>query len=140
MIMKRHTTRDRTGQDGYKIIIHVGQERGGMNGRVRAAREMAAVAVRQPGFVGMETEKQGGHIVAFILHWITLEHIDAWRAKIYESALQRYGKDAWNTFVEMDMEPVPGTARRLHDSGPVAAALQNAADRVMSGLSPAKSA
>ncbi len=140
MITRQQSTRDRTGQDGYKIVIHVGRERGGMNGRVRAAREMAAVATRQPGFIGLETEKRNGHVVAFILHWITLEHVDAWRAKIYESALQRYGKDAWNTFVDMEMEPVPGTKRRLHEEGSIAAALHSAADRVMNGLSFAKSA
>jgi len=140
MILRQHSTRDRTGQDGYKIVIHVGRERGGMDGRVRAAREMATVATRQPGFVGIETEKQGGRIVAFVLHWITLEAVDAWRAKIYDSALQRYGADAWKTFVDMEMEPVPGSKYRLHDSGPVATALQSAADRVLNGISSAKSA
>ncbi len=140
MIIRQQSTRDRTGQDGYKIVIHVGREKGGMDGRVRAAREMATVATRQPGFVGLETQKQSGRIVAFILHWITLESIDAWRAKIYDSALQRYGADAWQTFVDMEMEPIPGARHRLHDSGPVAAALHGAADRVLSGFSLAKSA
>ncbi len=140
MITRQRSTRDRTGQDGYKIVIHVGRERGGMDGRVRAAREMATVATRQPGFVGLETEKQSGRIVAFILHWITLEAIDEWRAKIYDSALQRYGADAWQTFVDMEMEPMPGAKHRLHDNGPVAAALHGAADRVLNGFSQAKSA
>ena len=140
MITKRQSTRDRTGQDGYRIIIHVGREAGGMDGRVRAAREMAAVATRQPGFVGLETEKRGGHVVALILHWITREAVDAWRAKIYDSALQRYGTDAWSTFVEMEMEPVPGVKHRLHDSGPIAQALHSAADRVFSGLFHARNA
>jgi len=140
MITRQVSTRDRTGQDGYKIVIHVGAERGGMDGRVRAAREMATVAARQPGFVGLETEKRNGRVVAFVLHWITLEAIDAWRAKIYDTALQRYGADAWQTFVDMEMEPVPGTKRRLHDSGPIAAALHGAAERVFNGLSIARSA
>ncbi|NQV44271.1 MAG: hypothetical protein HQ501_05170 [Rhodospirillales bacterium] len=138
MITRQQSTRDRTGQDGYKIVIHVGREKGGLDGRVRAAREMAAVATRQPGFVGLETEKQGGHVIAFVLHWITLEDIDAWRAKIYDSALQRYGADAWTTFVEMEVEPVPGTKHRLHDSGPIAQALHHAADRVFNGLLPVR--
>ena len=140
MMIRQQSTRDRTGQDGYKITIHVGRENGGMDGRVRAAREMATVATRQPGFVGLETQKQSGHIVAFILHWITLEAIDAWRAKIYDSALQRYGADAWQTFVDMEMEPMPGVKHRMHDTGPIAAALHNAVDRALGGFSLAKSA
>ena len=140
MSTHKFPNQDNSGRYGYKIVIHVNRERGDLNGRIRAAREMATVAMRQPGFVGLETKKRNGRVSAFILHWITLEDIDSWRSKIYDSALSRYGVDAWQTFVDIELEQIPETKHKLHNSSTFAATLHGAAERIFSNLSLQKSA
>ena len=90
----------------YRITINMSDESCGDDGNIRAAREMATIATRQPGFISLETRENGGLTTAYVLHWASLEAIDIWRSKIYESALHRYGRAAWQTFENMSLDTV----------------------------------
>ena len=124
----------------YRITIHLDETLSGMDGRVRAAREMATVATRQPGFISMDTLRHGGRLSAFVILWSDLDAVDEWRSKIYERALQRYGVEAWQAFSEMEMETLENYTITATDGTPVHRRWKGAAERLISGLSIAKSA
>ena len=124
----------------YRITIHVDETLSGMDGRVRAAREMATVATRQPGFISLDTQRLGGRLSAFVILWTDLDSIDVWRAKIYERALQRYGVEAWHAFSEMELETLENYTITATDGNTVHRRWKGAAERLISGLSIAKSA
>ncbi len=90
----------------YRVTLHLDNDATCVNGRIRATRELATVATRYPGFVKLETRKNHGEITAFILIWDGLESVDNWRSGVYETALQRYGPDAWDTFANMELEVI----------------------------------
>jgi heme-degrading monooxygenase HmoA len=73
-------------------------DNGEMDGHVRTAQEMLALATRQPGFLGLETTrgKRGPNMV--ISYWKDLAAIDAWRAKGDDTVAHRKGRDAWYGF------------------------------------------
>ncbi len=124
----------------YRITIHLDENLSGMDGRVRAAREMATVATRQPGFINLEMQRRSGRLSAFVILWSHLEAIDIWRSKIYERALQRYGAEAWQTFSDMELETLEGHTVTTQDTRPLRQRWQGAAGRLFSELSIARSA
>ena len=90
----------------YRITINLCDESCGDDGNIRAAREMATIATRQQGFISLESIEKGGLTTAYVLYWANLEAIDIWRSKIYESALHRYGRAAWQTFENITLDTV----------------------------------
>jgi heme-degrading monooxygenase HmoA len=118
----------------YRITIHLDESLSGLDGRVRAAREMATVATRQPGFISLDTQRRSGRLTAFVLLWSDLEAIDEWRAKIYEQALQRYGAEAWHAFSDMELETFENHTVTIQDSRPLRQRWQGAAGRLFQEL------
>jgi hypothetical protein len=90
----------------YRITIAISDESSGDDGNIRAAREMVTVATRQQGFISLTPVEHGGKTTGYELYWANLESIDIWRSKIYESALNRYGRAAWQTFESMSLDTI----------------------------------
>ncbi|MBT3557535.1 MAG: hypothetical protein HN644_08535 [Rhodospirillales bacterium] len=136
------TTKRPEYQEGaiYRITIHVDESLSGLDGHVRAAREMATVATRQPGFISLDTQRHAGRLNAFIILWSDLEAIDEWRAKIYEQALQRYGTDAWQTFSDMKLETLEHHTVAIQDNRPLHQRWQGMAGRLLHELKGVRSA
>ena len=135
---------DKTSQEknlyGYQIKVRLPPERGEDSSSMRAAREMVTLAIRQPGFVGLETKKHNGKTNAYVIHWIDLESIDSWRAKIYESGLRRYDASAWHIFVHMEMVPNTRLSTAHHRSSNKGKVIHQAFGRVIKGFALSKSA
>jgi heme-degrading monooxygenase HmoA len=70
-------------------------DNGELDGRVRAAQEMMALASRQPGCLGVETARGSKGPSMVISYWRDLDAFDAWRAKGDDAAARRRGRDAW---------------------------------------------
>lgn len=124
----------------YRITIHLDERLSNMDGRVRAAREMAAVATRQPGFISMDIRRNDGRVSAFVILWSDLDAVDDWRSKIYEHALQRYGTEAWRAFSEMELETLENYTITTDDGIPAHRRWRGAAKHLMNVLSIARSA
>ncbi len=120
----------------YRITINLSDESGGDDGNVRAAREMATIATRQPGFISLDSIEHGGKTTAYVLLWSTLEAIDIWRSGIYETALNRYGHGAWKTFENISLETVDLPSHST--PSPIQNAAQNVTEKVRNVFSLAK--
>lgn len=120
-----HETNSADAHPRYSVTIYLPRNAAGLDGRVRAAREMAAVAHRQPGFAGAE-RRRDEDTEAMVLYWRDLEAIDNWRAHIYESALRRYGAEAWQAFQAIEVREIG--AHQTAPAWPVA--LRRAADQM----------
>lgn len=54
---------------------------------------MAALAAQQPGFLGVESAREGVGIT--VSYWRDLESIAAWKAVLKHQAAQRNGRERW---------------------------------------------
>lgn len=57
------------------------------------AEHMAALAAAQPGYLGMETARDGVGIT--VSYWDSLEAIAAWKANAEHQAAQKRGRTEW---------------------------------------------
>ena len=57
------------------------------------AEHMAALAAAQPGYLGMETARDGVGIT--VSYWDSLEAIAAWKANAEHQAAQKRGRAEW---------------------------------------------
>jgi heme-degrading monooxygenase HmoA len=54
---------------------------------------MKELAAQQPGFLGLETARDGLGIT--VSYWATAESITAWKANLKHAAAQRLGREKW---------------------------------------------
>lgn len=62
-------------------------------GYAAMASLMKELASQQPGFLGMETARDGLGIT--VSYWQTAESIAAWKANLKHAAAQRLGREKW---------------------------------------------
>lgn len=60
----------------------------------RMAARMEELARRQPGFLGIESVRQGDLGIT-VSYWSSLEDIDRWRANAEHRVAQRLGREKW---------------------------------------------
>jgi len=65
----------------------------GDNGCSAMAQAMVALAATQPGFLGIESAREGLGIT--VSYWDSLESIAAWKQNSAHLAAQRRGRDRW---------------------------------------------
>ena len=65
----------------YEAVITSYQEIDEMNGHVRTAHEMIALATRQRGFLGLETSRSPSGKPVVVSYWTSLDAVEAWQAR-----------------------------------------------------------
>ena len=106
----------------YYAVIFTSLRTGGDNGYPATAEAMAALAARQPGYLGIESAREGLGIT--VSYWDSLESIAAWKQNSAHLVAQQRGRDVWyerfkvricrvERDYEMAASPQPPPAPRL---------------------------
>lgn len=79
----------------YYTVVFVSRLSGhDPEGYAHTAEEMEALARKQPGFLGMDSVRQGDNGIT-VSYWRDEESIANWRAVTAHRAAQRKGRDTW---------------------------------------------
>jgi heme-degrading monooxygenase HmoA len=77
----------------YYAVIFTSLRTAGDNGYGKMAEAMEALAATQPGFLGIESARDGLGIT--VSYWESLEAIAAWKANARHLVAQQRGRDTW---------------------------------------------
>ena len=77
----------------YYAVIFTSLRAAGDNGYGEMAERMASLAQHQPGFLGMESVREGLGIT--VSYWRDLESIRKWKANLEHLAAQQKGRETW---------------------------------------------
>lgn len=77
----------------YYAVIFTSLRTAGDNGYGAMAAAMEALAATQPGFLGIESARDGLGIT--VSYWESLESITAWKAEARHRVAQQRGRDTW---------------------------------------------
>ena len=77
----------------YYAVIFSSLRTDGENGYGKMADAMEKLAAAQPGFLGIESARDGLGIT--VSYWQSLEAIAAWKANAAHLVAQQHGRDAW---------------------------------------------
>lgn len=83
----------RTPQPPYYAVIFTSLRTEGDNGYGAMAQHMEELAARQPGYLGVESAREGLGIT--VSYWKDLESIRAWKANVEHAAAQKAGYSTW---------------------------------------------
>ncbi|HYC33391.1 MAG TPA: antibiotic biosynthesis monooxygenase [Gemmatimonadales bacterium] len=83
----------RTPEPPYWAVIFTSLRTDVDDGYDRMAEAMAALAAQQPGFLGVESAREGLGVT--VSYWADLESIAAWKAVLKHQAAQRAGRERW---------------------------------------------
>lgn len=83
----------RTPEPPYYAVIFTSLRTEGDNGYGQMADRMVELAAQQPGFLGVESAREGLGIT--VSYWESLEAIAAWKAVAAHQVAQRLGKERW---------------------------------------------
>lgn len=83
----------RTPEPPYYAVIFTSTRTGGDDGYAAMAERMLELASRQPGFLGMESAREG--LGVSVSYWTDLESIRHWKADLAHREAQRRGREAW---------------------------------------------
>ena len=90
----------------YEAVITSYQEIDEMNGHVRTAHEMIALATRQRGFLGLETSRSPSGKPVVVSYWTSLDAVEAWQARGDATVAKRNGRDAWYDYCGLEVYKV----------------------------------
>lgn len=82
-----------TPEPPYYAVIFTSLRSEGDDGYGEMASRMAAMVAQQPGFLGMESAREGVGIT--VCYWKDLESIAAWRQVEEHLLAQKYGRERW---------------------------------------------
>jgi len=83
----------RTPEPPYWAVIFTSLRTDDDDGYAAMAEAMAALAAQQPGFLGVESAREGLGVT--VSYWADLESIRAWKAVLKHQAAQRAGRERW---------------------------------------------
>ncbi len=83
----------RTPTPPYYAVIFTSLRTPGDDGYAAMAGRMVALAAQQPGFLGVESARDGLGIT--VSYWADLESIAAWKANAEHLLAQRLGHEKW---------------------------------------------
>lgn len=83
----------KTPQPPYYAVIFTSERTDEGNGYVEMADEMVKLASLQPGFLGVESAREGVGIT--VSYWESLEAIQQWKQNERHLVAQRKGKSDW---------------------------------------------
>lgn len=82
-----------TPEPPYYAVIFTSVRTGVEEGYGAMAEAMGELAKKQPGYLGMETARDGLGIT--VSYWKDLESIAAWKADVKHMAAQQQGRERW---------------------------------------------
>jgi heme-degrading monooxygenase HmoA len=82
-----------TPEPPYYAVIFTSLRTEGDQGYAAMAERMAELAARQPGFLGMESAREGLGIT--VSYWADLASIRAWKAQAEHLVAQQSGRSLW---------------------------------------------
>lgn len=82
-----------TPQAPYYAVIFTSLRTEGDHGYEDMAQRMVALALQQPGFLGVESAREGVGIT--VSYWQSLESIRAWKAHAEHLIAQQTGRREW---------------------------------------------
>ncbi|MDR7119604.1 antibiotic biosynthesis monooxygenase [Rheinheimera soli] len=77
----------------YYAVIFTSLRTDGNHGYAEMADKMVALAAVQPGFLGIESAKEGSGIT--VSYWTDLESIRQWKSNTEHLAAQKLGHEKW---------------------------------------------
>jgi len=77
----------------YYAVIFISHRTDGDNGYGEMAERMAELAAQQPGYLGMESAREGLGIT--VSYWKSLEAIRNWKQNAEHQEAQRRGHQQW---------------------------------------------
>jgi heme-degrading monooxygenase HmoA len=83
----------KTPQPPYYAVIFTSLRREGDDGYGETAVHMLELAARQPGFLGVESAREGVGIT--VSYWADLDSIRAWKQETEHVAAQKQGQTVW---------------------------------------------
>lgn len=82
-----------TPEPPYYAVIFTSYRTEGDNGYAEMAARMVALAAEQPGFLGIESAREGLGIT--VSYWASLEAISHWKRNAEHLEAQRLGHQQW---------------------------------------------
>lgn len=82
-----------TPEPPYYAVIFTSLRTREDNGYGATADKMMALAARQPGFLGVDSARDGVGIT--VSYWADLESIKNWKSNLEHQEAQRLGKEKW---------------------------------------------
>jgi len=77
----------------YYAVIFTTVRTQGDNGYAEMANKMEELAKEQPGYLGLETAREGAGIT--VSYWKDLESIHNWKMNLEHQEAQKLGKEKW---------------------------------------------
>jgi heme-degrading monooxygenase HmoA len=100
----------------------VGDSNAADDGYGAAAARMAELATLQPGFIGVESVRDGDGLGITVSYWQTLADIAAWRAEIEHREARNQGRERWYSHYELRVARIE-RAYGWDEAGPTPAAV-----------------
>ncbi len=85
----------RTPEPPYYVTIFTSLRTPGDNGYDEMAASMAKLSSEQPGYLGMESAREGVGLT--LCYWRDLESIKSWRQHVDHAQARRLGREQWYT-------------------------------------------
>lgn len=83
----------RTPEPPYYAVIFTSLRTEGDDGYGAMSEAMAELAAKQPGYLGVESAREGVGIT--VSYWADLESIAAWKAELKHLVAQKTGRERW---------------------------------------------
>jgi len=90
----------------YYAVIFSSQRTPGEAGYGDMAERMVELASGQPGFLGVESARDGGGFGITVSYWRDLEAIAAWRRHAEHRVAQERGRSGWYAHYELRVAQV----------------------------------
>jgi heme-degrading monooxygenase HmoA len=90
-----------TPEPPYFAVIFTSQRNDGDRGYGAMAEKMVELASRQPGFLGVESVRDGDGFGITVSYWRSREDISAWRNHAEHAPAQEAGKRVWYADYEL---------------------------------------
>ena len=78
----------------YYAVIFTSRRGDEPEGYGEMSERMVELAARQPGFLGIESVREGA-IGITVSYWDSMDAIDAWRRDVEHRVAQRLGRERW---------------------------------------------
>jgi heme-degrading monooxygenase HmoA len=90
----------------YYAVIFTSRRTDGDNGYAESAARMAALAAEQPGYLGMDSARNGAELGITVSYWRDEEAIAGWRRNVEHTATRRRGREEWYEHFEVHVARV----------------------------------
>jgi heme-degrading monooxygenase HmoA len=103
-------------QPPYYAVIFTAQRTQGDRGYGRTAERMVELAAQQPGYLGIESVRDGNGFGITVSYWESVAAIAAWRANAEHRLAQESGKSTWYEHYELRIAKVERAYAKKPDS------------------------